>query len=88
MKTVFVVQHLHVLPDGQECVKLIGAYSSRETAQEAIGRVQVQHGFCNHPRIINPLTDDEEEGFYISEYEIDKDHWEEGFVTENSDSAK
>lgn len=75
MKSVFIVQHVHVLPDGQECVKLIGAYSTRESAHEAIGRVQIQPGFCDHPGIIDPLTDDEEEGFYIGEYQLDKDYW-------------
>jgi hypothetical protein len=32
--------------------------------------------------ITDPLTDDEESGFYLDEYELDKDHWCEGFITE------
>ena len=38
-------------------------------------------GFCDNPRLIDPLSDDEEAGFYIDEYELDKDQWTEGFVT-------
>jgi hypothetical protein len=81
MKTVFVVQHVHVLPGGQEEVKFIGAYRSSEAALAAIGRLRVQPGFCEHPRLIDPLTDDDDNGFYVDEYELDKDHWTEGFVT-------
>ena len=28
MKSVFIVQHMNVLPGGQEDIKLIGAYST------------------------------------------------------------
>ena len=81
MKTVFVLQHVHLLPAGQEDIKLIGVYSSSKTAQAAIERVRGQPGFREHPQIIDPVTDDDESGFYIEQYELDKDHWLEGFVT-------
>ena len=81
MKSVFIVQHVNVLPDGQEDVKFIGAYRSSESAHAAIERLKTQPGFCDHPRVIDPLVDDEEAGFYIDEYELDKDQWTEGFVT-------
>ena len=81
MKSVFIVQHLHLLPNGQEDVKLIGAYRSAEAAHAAIERLKTQPGFCDSPRLIDPLTDDEEAGFYIEEYELDKDRWPEGFIT-------
>jgi len=81
MRSVFIVQHLNVLPGGQEDVKLIGAYRSSEAAHAAIERLKAQPGFCDHPRLIDPLVDDEEAGFYIDEYELDKDQWTEGFVT-------
>jgi hypothetical protein len=83
MNTVFVVHHLHVFTTGAEDTKLIGTYSSRETALAAIERLKVQPGFCDYPNLIDPLTDDEESGFYLDEYELDKDHWVEGFVTES-----
>jgi hypothetical protein len=62
----------------QEDIKLIETYSSNETARAAIEQFKVQPGFCDYPH----LTDDEESGFYLDEYELDKDHWSEGFVTE------
>ncbi len=82
MKTVFVLQHLHVFPSGAEDNKLIGTYGFRESALAAIDRLKVQPGFCDYPRLIDPLIDDEESGFYLDEYELDKDNWSEGFITE------
>jgi hypothetical protein len=81
MKSVFIVQHLHILPGEREDLKLIGAYRSLEAAQAAIERLKIQPGFRDCPRILDPLVDDKDQGFYIDEYELDKDHWPEGFVT-------
>lgn len=81
MKTIFVLQHVNVLPDGVEDVKLIGVYRSCMAARAAIERLKVQPGFCDHPRLVDPQTDNEISGFCLDEYELDKDHWKEGFVT-------
>jgi hypothetical protein len=81
MKSVFVVQHLHVLQGGEEDVKLIGVYRTAEVARAAIERLSVQPGFCDYPLTVSPLVDDNEQGFYLDEYELDKDHWCEGFIT-------
>lgn len=81
MKSVFIVQHLNIPPDGQENVKFIGAYRSVGSARAAIDRLKDQPGFCDHPRLVDPMKDDEPSGFYISEYDLDKDHWTEGYVT-------
>ena len=82
MKRVFVVQHLHVLPGEEEDVKLIGVYSSRGVALAAVARVGGQPGFRESPRLVNPeIEGSSAEGFYVDEYVIDRDHWEEGFVT-------
>ena len=78
---VFILQHQHTLPSGEEDVKMIGVFESKESAVEAINRLVDQNGFRDHPTIINPLVDDENDGFYIDEYEINKYHWTEGFVT-------
>jgi hypothetical protein len=78
--SVFLVQHVHVHPTGEETVKVIGVYRSRIAAEQAVVRVAAQPGFRDHPRIIDPLTDNEESGFYIDEYQIGKDHWAEGYV--------
>jgi hypothetical protein len=67
---LFVVQHLHVLHDGEEDVKLIGVYSSSEGAERAVARLRLQAGFCDTP-----------EGFSIDRYTLDEDHWTEGYVT-------
>ncbi|WP_219892066.1 hypothetical protein [Chamaesiphon polymorphus] len=48
MKTVFVLQHLHILPCGEENIKLIGTYSSNQTARAAIEQLKVQPGFCHN----------------------------------------
>ena len=63
-------------------MKLIGAYRSSAAARAAIERLRTQPGFCDHPRLLDPRSDGEAAEFYIGQYELDKDHWTEGFVTE------
>ncbi len=70
MTKVYVLQHVHSLGDGEEDVKFIGVYSSREKAQAAIGRLSHAPGFSE------ALA-----GFHIDEYELDKDQWVEGYST-------
>lgn len=67
---VFVVQHSHVLANGEEDVKLIGVYSTRNAAQGAIDRLKQQPGFRDAP-----------EGFSVDRYGLDEDSWAEGYVT-------
>ena len=67
---VFVLQHVHSLESGEEDVKFIGVYSSRENAQAAIKRLSQAPGFSE------ALT-----GFHIDEYQVDKDQWVEGYST-------
>ncbi|MFK7900988.1 MAG: hypothetical protein AB8B61_09550 [Cyclobacteriaceae bacterium] len=69
MKTVFILQHSYDL-DGCDETKLIGVYSTKHEAENAVHRLREQEGF---KRTI--------EGFEIDEYEINKDHWTEGFIT-------
>ncbi|WP_394834844.1 hypothetical protein LVJ94_50940 [Pendulispora rubella] len=69
MAAVFIVQHAYERDDSEE-IKFIGVYSSRMKAEEAVLRLKEQPGFREYP-----------DGFCIDRYEIDKDHWEEGFVT-------
>ena len=68
MKTVFVLQHKHVLPGGEKGFKLIGTYQSSESAVAAIERLKTQPGFCKHPRLIDPQIDDHVSGFFLDEY--------------------
>jgi hypothetical protein len=66
MDPLFVL--LHSLPETGR-VKVIGLYSSRVMAEEAMERARVLPGFAQEP-----------EGFSIEQYELDKDHWPRGFV--------
>ena len=80
-KTVFVVQHVHLLPHGEEDVKLIGVYGSRDAAVAATKRLATQPGFRDCSAIAEPMTAaTNDQGFYIDEYVLDQDHWAEGYV--------
>jgi hypothetical protein len=81
MESVFVLQHLHILPGGEEDVKLIGVYRSLEAAQSAVERLRTQPGFREHPRIVDPQEDIDRQGFHIGAYPLDKDHWFKGYMT-------
>jgi len=70
MDSVFVVQHVHELDEDNEDVKFIGVYRTLIDAENAVERLRVMPGFKLHL-----------DGFDITEYEINKDHWTEGFVT-------
>jgi hypothetical protein len=72
---------LNLLPGDVENIKFIGVYRSADLAQAAVDRLKMQPGFCDSPRVVDPMIDSDERGFYIDEYELDKDHWTEGFVT-------
>ncbi len=80
MNSVFVLQHVHTLPGGEEDIKFVGVYSSEALALEAAARVASQPGFRDYPVVVDP-DGDEIDGFHISEYSINVDHWTEGFVT-------
>ncbi len=80
MKSVFVLQHVHTLPSGEEDIKFVGVYSSEALALKAVARVGSQPGFRNDPGVVDP-DGDEIDGFHICKYVIDVDHWTEGFVT-------
>jgi hypothetical protein len=69
-REVFLVQHVHVLDDGEEDVKTIGIYSTREAAERAVERLKAQPGFREAP-----------EGFTTDLFWVDQDHWEQGYVT-------
>ena len=81
MESVFIVQHLHILPNDEKDVKLIGAYRSRSSALAAIERLRTQPGFSDFSKLVDPNIDQDEHGFYIGEFQLDQDNWSEGFVT-------
>ncbi len=68
---VFLVQHVHKQGFiGRDVTRIIGIYSSRELAEEAVSRLKLAPGFR-----------DSGSGFSIDEYEKNVDHWADGFVT-------
>jgi hypothetical protein len=68
MKSVFLL--LHVRQDGpdDEDIKAIGIYTTKEKAEKTIEKFKKLPGFKDYP-----------DSFYIPEFELDKDHWTEGF---------
>lgn len=60
---------------------MIGVYDSQASAMATAKRLGNQPGFRDWPKIVDPLSDDQESGFYIDEYRINEDHWAEGFAT-------
>lgn len=70
MKKVYILHHVHEFESGEEDVKLIGVFSSKEKALKAVDDHGKLPGFKDH---LN--------GFSIDEYIIDKSEWNEGFAT-------
>jgi hypothetical protein len=71
MNAVFILWHSHEV-DVLSDPKLIGVYQSREEAERTQARLGGKPGFRDHP-----------EGFEIHEYELGRDGWTEGFISED-----
>jgi homoserine kinase type II len=67
--TVYVVMHSYELDECDE-TKFIGVYSSRLAADAAVTRLKLQPGFRLRP-----------DDFHVDAYEVDQDHWSEGYVS-------
>jgi hypothetical protein len=65
---VYLLWHTHVLPNREEDEKLLGVYSSEERALARAEEAKRLPGFADAP-----------EGFLVDDYEVDADHWTEGF---------
>lgn len=70
MESVYVLHHVRKDDKHGDDAKLIGIYRSENKANDAIKRLADQPGFCDHP-----------DGFQTDRYELDRDHWSEGFVS-------
>lgn len=70
MASVFLLQHSYEVNEYEE-TKLIGIYSTREKAEETVRQYKTLPGFRDYP----------DDCFYIDEYQIDKNHWQEGFLS-------
>ena len=55
--------------DGENTELLIGVYSTEMAAKAAIERLKAKPGFAEFPG-----------GFQIHPYQLDRDHWIDGFV--------
>ena len=69
MNSVFLLIHSYE-SEGYDEIKTIGIYSSQKKAENVVEEYKNILGFKDYPL----------DCFYIAEYEIDKNHWEEGFV--------
>ena len=71
--TVYLLWFCMEMPEGQADVEcLIGVYSSESEARQAIDRVKNAAGFRDFPQ-----------GFEICPYELNHDHWTEGYVMQS-----
>ena len=70
MEAVYLLWHIHRMANGDDEEKLIGAYRTEADARTAIARLRHKPGFSETP-----------EGFQIEPYELNKDHWVEGYVS-------
>lgn len=68
MDEVVLLWHVHQV-DGEEDSKLIGVYRTEEDACAAIERLRTKPGFAQTVQ-----------GFQHERYQLNVDHWTEGFV--------
>lgn len=68
METVYVLHHVRKDDKYGDDAKLIGIYRSEGNANDAIKRLANRPGFRDQP-----------DGFQTGRYELDRDHWTEGF---------
>jgi hypothetical protein len=66
-QVVFVLSHLCPGPEADD-EKLLGVFSTREEADQAIAEAVLLPGFSESP-----------DGFHIDEYVVDERCWTEGF---------
>ena len=86
MLLVTIIEDLRSIidSDGEEEFKLLGVFSSQEQAEKMVQEhYRLQSGFCEYPEIIRPSEYDEENGFVIGPYEIDRLYWPDGFISES-----
>jgi hypothetical protein len=60
--------------DGAGADLLIGVYRTEPDAEAAIDRLKSKAGFVDAPK-----------GFRINRYELNRDHWEDGYVADTGD---
>ncbi len=68
MKYSYLLQHSYEVGECEE-TKIIGIYTSEKNALDAIEKYKILPGFKDYS-----------DCFHIDKYELDKNHWEEGFI--------
>lgn len=71
MNSVFLLWFVHAKDTDDEDELLIGVYRTEADAKATIERLAAKPGFVDEPA-----------GFEICEYELNKDHWTEGFIAD------
>lgn len=69
--TVYMLWFEQEHDDADDCELFIGVYSTESEAKAAIERIKGAKGFADFP-----------EGFHVYPYELNKDHWTEGFIVD------
>lgn len=67
---IYLLWHSHLQETGEQDVKLLGVYSTEARARGRASAARELPGFRDAP-----------DGFEVSEYEVDRDAWTEGFAT-------
>jgi hypothetical protein len=68
---VHLLWFVNQMAEQDDAELLIGVYSDETEARAAIARLKDQRGFVDFP-----------EGFQIHAYELNRDHWTEGFIVD------
>lgn len=73
MDSVYILWFVHEWEDEdrEDDELLIGVYSTEADARAAIERLKDKRGFSAMP-----------EGFLISMYQLNKDHWTDGYIVD------
>lgn len=67
---IYILEHVIPKLDGEDEMKMLGVYSSRQKARDAVKKYKRLPGFKRYPR-----------NFCVSRSEINKMEWAEGFVS-------
>jgi hypothetical protein len=73
MSVIFLLWYVHAPDTVNDQELMIGAYGTEEAAKSAIGRLSEKPGFQADPS-----------GFQICPYQLNEDHWTEGFRIEEN----
>ncbi len=68
---VYLLWFVRERDDREDCELLIGVYSSEPEAKAAIERMKGKRSFADLP-----------DGLQIHAYQLDQDHWTEGFIVD------